>query len=220
MERFTARKTQPAAQKPAATQQNPAAAGAVNNESFSDMANITAAKSGLVGKLLVVSLIVVSLAITLFVGFAIIRGVSGGDSIKSDQYQAVFLTDGQIYFGKLTGLNEEYAVLEDIYYLQVEQQVQPDRAEEAASNISLAKLGNELHGPEDEMFINSDQILFWENLKDDGQVVTAINNFVSSGAAEQAPAAQQPQTAPATSAPAPADTTEEAEEPADTDTAN
>lgn len=177
MERFTARKAQPVAQ-------NPGQARVVQSqETFSDMANVTAAKSGMVGKLLVVSLIVVSVAITAFVGYAIIRGIGGGNLIKGDQYQAVFLTDGQIYFGKLKGIGEQYATLEDIYYLQVEQQVQPDREKDdaAETQISLAKLGNELHGPEDEMFINVDQILFWENLKDEGQVATAIANFKETG---------------------------------------
>ena len=190
MERFTARKASNGGETKPATQ----AAAQPATETFSEMANVTAAKSGLVGKLLVVSLIVVSIAITAFVGYAIVRGVGGGNLIKSDQYQAVFLTDGQIYFGKLTGIGEEYATLEDIYYLQVQQEVQPDTAAEPQTQISLAKLGNELHGPEDEMFINVDQILFWENLKDDGQVVTAIENFVSGN--QPADASQQ-QEAPA-----------------------
>lgn len=190
MERFTARKAQTGGAKaPQAAQ--PA------TETFSEMANVTAAKSGVVGKLLVVSLIVVSIAITAFVGYAIIRGVGSGNLVKSDQYQAVFLADGQIYFGKLTGIGEEYATLEDIYYLQVQQEVQPDTTAEPQTQISLAKLGNELHGPEDQMFINVDQILFWENLKDDGQVSTAIDNFVTGGAQDPAPVDQAETPAPA-----------------------
>lgn len=178
MERFTARRTQSAGNNK--TSQSTAQ---MAQESFSDMANITASKSGLVGKLLVISLIVVSVAITAFVGYAIVQNVGGGNFVNNDRYQAVFLSDGQIYFGKLTGLDQEYAVLEDIYYLQVEQQVQPDRSTEAEgeTQISLAKLGNELHGPEDKMFINRDQILFWENLKNEGNVVTAITNHKANG---------------------------------------
>ncbi len=201
MERFTARKAQSSGGKqPAARAAQPA------TETFSEMANVTAARSGVVGKLLVVSLIVVSIAITAFVGYAIIRGVGGGNLIKSDQYQAVFLTDGQIYFGKLTGIGEEYATLEDIYYLQVQQEVQPDTAAQPQTQISLAKLGNELHGPEDQMFINVDQILFWENLKGDGQVVEAIARFESG---EQPDPVQQQQ--------APADTSDDTGDDASAD---
>lgn len=151
-------------------------------ESFSEVADVTASKSGLVGKLLVISLIVVSIAVTAFVGVAIFKN-SGGEAalVKDDRFQAVFLTDGQIYFGKITDVQEEYLTLEEIYYLQVDQQVQPEREGEQQQqpNVSLAKLGNELHGPEDQMFINRSQILFWENLKPEGQVTKAITDYVN-----------------------------------------
>jgi hypothetical protein len=185
MERYSQKKGDGA---PATGQQS----ASPNSETFSEMASATASRSGVVGKLLVISLIIVSVAVTAFVGFAIVRGVDGDTLVKSDQYQALFLTDGQIYFGKLDNSNDSYARLTDIYYLQVEQAVQPvqgddakaaDAADAAAgTKISLAKLGNELHGPEDEMFVNRDRILFWENLKADGQVVTAITQFVEGGA--------------------------------------
>jgi hypothetical protein len=61
--------------------------------------------------------------------------------------------------------------------LQVQQSVQPtDKSAAANPQVSLAKLGSELHAPEDEMRINRDQILFWENLQDSGKVVQAIKN--------------------------------------------
>lgn len=98
------------------------------------------------------------------------------DGVKKGQYQAIFLTNGQVYFGKLSGVNDSYIDLTDIYYLQVQQSVQPDANKTATENpqVSLAKLGSELHGPEDQMKINRDQVLFWENLKDNGKVVEAI----------------------------------------------
>jgi hypothetical protein len=98
------------------------------------------------------------------------------DGIKSNQYQAIFLTNGQVYFCHLTHVNAQYMNCDDIYYLQVQSSVQPDTSKSTDKNpqVSLAKLGNELHGPEDHMAINRDQVLFWENLKDSGKVVQAI----------------------------------------------
>ena len=164
--------------------QRPARAnvGSSQNETFSEMASATAAKSGVVGKLLVISLIVVSVAITAFVGYALVRGVGSQNYVDSDKYQAVFLSDGQIYFGKLSNVDQQYAVLEDIYYLQVQNNSQVQQAEaQQAPQIQLVKLGNEIHGPEDEMIINADQILFWENLKDEGQVADAIARYIEDG---------------------------------------
>jgi hypothetical protein len=97
-------------------------------------------------------------------------------------YQAVFLTNGQVYFGRLYGAGAQYAVLRDIYYLQVTQPPQPiQQGETSPSNVNVVKLGGELHGPEDEMRINRDQILFIEDLRDDSRVVAAIEQLESAG---------------------------------------
>jgi hypothetical protein len=104
----------------------------------------------------------------------------GDAGVKGGQYQAVFLTNGQVYFGKVSDINSGYVKLTDIYYLQVQQSVQPTDNKSSGNNnsqVSLAKLGSELHGPEDTMFISRQQVLFWENLKNDGKVVQAINSY-------------------------------------------
>ena len=92
----------------------------------------------------------------------------------SDTYQAVFLSNNQVYFGKLHDKDDKYPVLTDIYYLRVTQPLQPSQPN---PNINLIKLGDELHGPADKMEINRDQILFIEDLKPDSQVVAAIKNY-------------------------------------------
>lgn len=98
--------------------------------------------------------------------------------VNKDQYQAVFLNGGQVYFGKITTLNDKYIAMGSIYYLRVNQAVQPTAATKDASNdVSLVKLGCELHGPQDQMVINTDQVVFWENLKTDGQVAKAVAEY-------------------------------------------
>lgn len=104
-------------------------------------------------------------------------------SINKNEYQALFLTNGQVYFGKLTDLNGRYVTITDVYYLEVQQNLQESESTANASNgskVSLAKLGSELHAPEDEMFVATDQVLFWENLKNDGKVAQAINQYQAS----------------------------------------
>jgi hypothetical protein len=95
-------------------------------------------------------------------------------------WQAVFLTNGQVYFGKISSESGSEVVLKDIYYLQVTQPLQTSGEEQQPAQqneLSLVKLGNELHGPQDEMRINRDHILFVEDLKTDSRVVEAINNY-------------------------------------------
>lgn len=103
-------------------------------------------------------------------------GIDGG------RYQAVFLSNGQTYFGKLSVQNDGYMRLTDIYYLQTqagEESADP-QATTDQSNVQLIKLGDEVHGPEDEMIISKDQILFYENLKTDGSVANSIQQFKQS----------------------------------------
>ena len=114
-------------------------------------------------------------------------GVFGGGSAgsagfggNSEKIQAVFLANGQVYFGKFSQ-SAGVARLENIYYLQVDQQdsTQLQSATDQAKqpDVKLIKLGNELHGPKDSMRINPAQILFVEDLKEDGKVVQAIHNY-------------------------------------------
>lgn len=121
---------------------------------------------------------VVVLVGLIFLGSTLLpRTTAGGmKDVKTDQYQAVFLNNNQVYFGKITTINDKSIVLTDIYYLQVQQGVQPEEKTQDNQQLSLAKLGGELHGPEDTMFINPQQVLFWENLKNDGKVVQAIKS--------------------------------------------
>jgi len=109
---------------------------------------------------------------------------SGGWNIPSvtntsgtkDNYYAVFLTNNQVYFGHLENQENQYVELSNIYYLQVAgQNLQQKTDETDKTKLELVKLGNELHGPEDQMSVNRDQILFIEKLKADSQVVKTIN---------------------------------------------
>lgn len=103
-----------------------------------------------------------------------------GKLVQSDKLQAVFLNTGQVYFGKITTLNNKYFVVSNIYYLQTASNGQTGTTQTSASNtsVSLVKLGCELHEPYDRMVINRDQVTFWENLQDNGQVAQAVKTFV------------------------------------------
>ena len=78
-------------------------------------------------------------------------------------------------------MNSEYLQLTDVYYLQnqqstdeVEDPNNPQASDADQSSATLIKLGKEIHGPEDEMIISKEQVLFYENLKTDGSVSKTI----------------------------------------------
>ncbi len=149
--------------------------------------------------LLGVSIILAALVVVLVFGGKTKDTNKESSLVDTSRYQAVFLNsqDGQVYFGKLSIYNDNLYMLDNIYYVRVNNPIQPeDPGQQAQANISLAKLGNELHGPEDKMFIARDKVLYWENLKDDGQVVKAITEFKAKGETNS----QQDTTTPTTPA--------------------
>lgn len=110
---------------------------------------------------------------------------STAPAIDSGKYQAVFFTNGQVYFGKLKPFNGEYMELTDVYYLQAkttsdDSKLQSTTDNANLDNVTMIKLGEEIHGPEDKMVISKDQVLFYENLKTDGKVAKAIEKYKSS----------------------------------------
>lgn len=140
--------------------------------------------SSMMSRIMGVLLIIVILAGIIWFANRAANTLMADSTIKGKQYQALFLTNGQVYFCKLTHVDASYVKCTDIYYLQVQQTVQPkDSSSSSANNqqVSLAKLGGELHGPEDVMYVSRQQVLFWENLKNDGKVVKAISDYKASG---------------------------------------
>ncbi len=100
--------------------------------------------------------------------------------INQNQNQAVFLEGGQVYFGKITEITKDTMKLKDIYYLKTGS-VDKTGNVVGGADVSLVKLGNELHGPEDAMIIERKNVTFWENLKDDGEVSKAIAEYKKAG---------------------------------------
>lgn len=127
--------------------------------------------------------------------------------IQKDRLQAVFLNGGQVYFGKIKDLNDRYLHMSEIFYLRVNQVVQPNQEGNQQANqndISLVKLGCELHRPSNDMIINREQVVFWENLKDeDGEntVPGAVKKYLA-----QYPEGQECQEQATQGTPAPAGT--------------
>ncbi|HEY5667806.1 MAG TPA: hypothetical protein VIR03_01440 [Candidatus Saccharimonadales bacterium] len=98
-----------------------------------------------------------------------------GTLVDKTKKQAVFLTNGQVYFGQVKGINSQYVDLQDIYYLNSSST--DSKGSSTPTSFSLVKLGCELHGPLDEMVINRQQVSFWENLSASGKVAKAIDQW-------------------------------------------
>jgi len=126
-------------------------------------------------------LITVVLLTIVLLGLTVFFYLQTSSENYSSKYQAVFLTNGQVYFGKVSTESDEWIVMENVYYLKLKQSLQGQGSKELSeSDVTLAKLGNEIHGPTDMMKINKKQVLFIENLSENSKVLSAIQDHKKS----------------------------------------
>jgi len=85
-------------------------------------------------------------------------------------YQAILLSNGQVYFGRLEGYGTSTPVLSEVYYVQ--STVDPETKQ--TSNM-LLKRGKEWHGP-DRMYLNPQQIIMVEPVSPDSRVGQLIKD--------------------------------------------
>lgn len=154
-------------------QQTPASSGSASSASSRFR---TPGLSKWLGHGPVILLFSVAIVVAALTAMLFLAGDATSQAIKKDKYQAIFLNNGQVYFGNIRGVNDKSLTLRNIYYLQTNNA--NGEAAAANTNVSLVKLGCELHGPYDQMVINNQQVLFWENLQDSSQVVKAIAQYI------------------------------------------
>jgi hypothetical protein len=86
--------------------------------------------------------------------------------VGAPRYQAVFLQNGQTWFGHLRDRIGPYAAMDTVYYVQTKASQDLD----VPATSQLIKRGNELHGPDREVLIPKTAILFIEDLRDDSPI--------------------------------------------------
>ena len=83
-------------------------------------------------------------------------------------YQAVFMDNGQVFFGKMEQAGSDYPLLRDVYYVQ--SQANPETKQVTSM---LIKRGKEWHGP-DVMYLNAGHIVVIEPVAPDSRVAQLI----------------------------------------------
>jgi hypothetical protein len=113
----------------------------------------------------VIPVLFLSLSITSFLS---LQGCTDQKPSFTTEYQAVFMDNGQVFFGKIENAGGSNPLLRDVYYIG--RQASPDGKE--VKNI-LIKRGNEWHGPE-YMYINRQHIVIMEPVAANSRVAQLI----------------------------------------------
>jgi len=176
---FTNRGAQPQAPR-ATTTSNANSDGPRPLKKFADAARRTYQEPAWLRAMFMILLFSLTVLAICIVSLLYFGNPSEAKYLSRKNEQAVFLSNGQVYFGQIKEMTPKYLNMQGIYYLS-SQQAQPSNQNSSSNskntNFSLIKLGCELHGPYDQMIISRDQVIFWENLRDDGQVVKAIKQW-------------------------------------------
>lgn len=112
----------------------------------------------------------------------LLAAVQGCDAAKGNsainfttKYQAVFLDNGQVFFGRLENSGSRFPVLMDVFYIQRVGVKAQDKAKQSGEvRTILVKRGNELHGP-DRMHLNSEHIVLIEPVGLGSRIYDLIN---------------------------------------------
>lgn len=83
-------------------------------------------------------------------------------------YQAVLMSNGSAFFGKLENAGTPFPVLRDVYYIRSQVNQETKEVKNA-----LIKRGNEWHAP-DSMTLNARYIMLIEPVKPDSQLAKLI----------------------------------------------
>ncbi len=127
-----------------------------------------------------VVLIIVLLALGVWIGKEIGSRSASGPS----PYSAVYLSTGDIYFGKLSWF--PWPQMTNPWFLQRSQNQQ----------LSIAPFQSVFWGPVNRMYLNPKEIVFWTRLRNDSQVVMALTNPSGlEGSENQIPALPPPSNA-------------------------
>ena len=88
--------------------------------------------------------------------------------MKSSGIAAVYMTNGDIYFGKMDWF--PWPRLKNVWYIQrgVDQKQQPQ--------VGLAPFKDLFWTPIDEVYLNPKEIIFWTMIKDGTQIAEALKN--------------------------------------------
>lgn len=137
-----------------------------------------------ISKRLVIGLIVL-IAVLVVVGIWVGSIIGGSKGEGPSGYTAVFLTSGDIYFGKLSWF--PWPKLTSAWFIQrgVDEQNRPQ--------LAIAPFNSVFWGPVGDIYLNPKEVLFWAPVKASSQVAKAIDNpsSVQAPPQQQQPTVQQ-----------------------------
>jgi hypothetical protein len=141
------------------------------------------------------AIVLIVIVAIIFIGVGVWVGIdltaAGGSSSALSPYSAVYLSTGDVYFGKLDWSPSPH--MEDAWYIQRGTDAKGD------PTVGVYPFSQVAWGPSNTIYFNSQQVIFWTRLSATSSVAQLIANPPAAAtAAEQNAAAEVPTNATTT----------------------
>ena len=117
--------------------------------------------------------IVLSVIIVILIGTLLY--VYNGDLEKEYKYKAIYLDNNQIYYAKVVREDALSIYLDDVFYIQTQQQTIPAEDEDEEPQIInvpiLIHRGDEVHKPEGLLQLNRNKLVAIEEIGEDSEIL-------------------------------------------------
>ena len=118
------------------------------------------------------------LVVIIVLGLAVFLVPTKFKMTKNLQYQTIVLDNGQVYFAKVAKEDALSIYLEDVYYIQTQQQVVPATEEGKEDTVKevpvLIKRGQELQQPVGWLQVNRSKLVSIEQIGPDSEILKEI----------------------------------------------
>ena len=114
-------------------------------------------------------LVLVAVITVAFLGAWLGSFLTGGGFVKNaSAYSAVYLSNGDMYFGVLSWFPKPHLSKVWLLQRQLDQNNQPQ--------TNVAEFSKAFWAPVDDLYLNSKQIIWWSRLRSDSALAGAMNN--------------------------------------------
>ena len=138
--------------------------------------NITGKRKGIAKVVTIVGVIILVLGVVV-AGFYF-ADKKGLLNLKQEgsETSAIFLTNGQVYLGKILRKNGSYVILKDVYYLQTSKQEEGATEGTGTSKISMKPIAltETVLGTTSKIEISRENVLYIQKLREDSKILQVI----------------------------------------------
>lgn len=124
--------------------------------------------------------ILLVIILVIYVIYLAFNHFTGAESGKTSGWKAIYLNNGQVYFGHVNKGLGSFVTISDVYYLPIQKQadLMPGREiSDQGTQIVLTKLGSALPNPTNQLRINRNSVVMIEDLRNDSKIVDAIKKM-------------------------------------------